>query len=42
MHDNKVVIITGGSEGLGKGVAKVFAKAGWDLVLVARSGDKLV
>lgn len=41
MHDNKVVIITGGSEGLGKGVAKVFAEAGWDLVLVARSGDKL-
>lgn len=41
MQENRVVIITGGSEGLGKGVARVFALAGWDLVLVARNREKL-
>ncbi len=39
---NKVALITGASDGLGKGIARVFAGAGWDLVLVARSQDKLM
>lgn len=34
--ESKVVIITGGSEGLGKGVAKIFAHAGWNVVITAR------
>jgi 3-oxoacyl-[acyl-carrier protein] reductase len=39
--ENKVIIITGGSEGLGKGTARVFAEAGWNLVITARSKEKL-
>jgi NADP-dependent 3-hydroxy acid dehydrogenase YdfG len=39
--DNKVVIITGGSEGLGKGVATVFAQEGWNVVITARTEEKL-
>jgi hypothetical protein len=38
---NKTVIITGGSEGVGAAVARRFAEAGANLVLVARSKDKL-
>lgn len=34
-------LITGASVGLGKDFADIFAKAGYDLVLVARSKDKL-
>jgi len=30
--ENKVIIITGGSEGLGKGAAKVFVEAGWTVL----------
>ncbi len=37
----KVVIVTGASEGLGRGTAAVFARAGWDTVIAARSGEKL-
>lgn len=39
--ENKVIIITGGSEGLGKGIAKVFAHEGWNVVITARSREKL-
>lgn len=39
--ESKVVIITGGSEGLGKGVAKMFAHAGWNVVITARGKEKL-
>ena len=34
-------LITGASVGLGKDFADIFAKAGYDLILVARSKDKL-
>ena len=34
-------LITGASGGIGKELAKEFAKHGHDLILVARSGDKL-
>lgn len=39
--ENKVIIITGGSEGLGKGAARVFAEAGWNVVITARGKEKL-
>lgn len=41
MSNNKYVLITGASSGIGYEFAKVFAKNGYNLVLVARSEDKL-
>ncbi len=38
---NKTVIITGGSEGVGAATARAFARAGANLVLVARTRKKL-
>ena len=38
---NKVVIITGASMGIGEATAHVFAEAGAKMVLAARSADKL-
>jgi short-subunit dehydrogenase len=38
---NKTVIITGGSEGVGAATARAFARAGANLVLVARTRRKL-
>ncbi len=37
----RVTLITGASGGIGADLARVFARAGHDLALVARSGDKL-
>jgi 3-oxoacyl-[acyl-carrier protein] reductase len=39
--ENKVIIITGASEGLGKGTAKVFAHEGWNVVIASRTTEKL-
>jgi len=40
--DNQVVIITGATRGIGKGIAQVFASEGAKLVLVGRSEEQLV
>jgi short-subunit dehydrogenase len=39
--DRDTVVITGASSGIGEALAKNFAQGGYDLVLVARSEDKL-
>jgi hypothetical protein len=38
---NSYVLITGGSLGLGKELAKCFAKRGFNLILLARGRDNL-
>ncbi len=38
----KTVLITGASQGIGKQTAKLFAKSGWDLLLVSRDKGKLI
>ena len=40
--DNKVSMVTGGSKGIGFGIAKALAQAGSDIVLVARDKTNLV
>ncbi|MEM9021725.1 MAG: SDR family NAD(P)-dependent oxidoreductase [Planctomycetota bacterium] len=39
--ENKVILITGGSSGIGAATAEACARAGMDLCLVARRADKL-
>ena len=40
--DGKVVIITGGGQGIGFGIATAFAKEGANLVLTGRTESKLI
>ncbi len=40
-NDSKVVVITGSSKGIGKAIAKEFAKSGYSLVLNSRNKDEL-
>ena len=41
MMKNKIALITGASSGIGKEFVKLHAARGGDLVIVARSKDKL-
>lgn len=41
VQNNKWALVTGASSGIGKAFAERFAKEGWNVALLARSGDKL-
>ncbi|GIU69615.1 MAG: hypothetical protein KatS3mg002_0851 [Candidatus Woesearchaeota archaeon] len=42
MFDNQIAIITGGSSGIGKGIAEKLSSMGAKVILVARTEDKLI
>src|SRR5207249_2549274 len=39
--DGKTALVTGGSEGIGKGIARALAREGVDVAICARRKDKL-
>lgn len=41
MTDRKTLLITGASSGISSATARAAVAAGWDVVLAARSRDKL-
>ncbi|WP_298217624.1 3-oxoacyl-ACP reductase FabG [Halothiobacillus sp.] len=40
MSDTRTVLVTGGTLGIGKGIARVFAKNGYNVVITARNAEK--
>ena len=38
--DGKTALVTGGSAGIGKGIAKAFADAGAQVMITSRKADK--
>jgi len=41
MSKSKLILITGATKGIGRATAFTFAKAGWDLILLARNFKEL-
>ncbi len=41
MRSNKVVVVTGGTMGIGRATALAFARAGWDVAVLARGETRL-
>lgn len=41
MSKTKLALVTGASQGVGREIANILAKKGWNLLIVARSKDKL-